>query len=87
MSDQAFEPVPGGWIYRAPNPWIFGDAPCCLVNDAQKGEIEAIIAPRRPALIGVTLVMGMVAGLVAVTNFIGDFGSGALTPRCLICLE
>jgi hypothetical protein len=61
MSDQAFEPVPGGWIYRAPNPRVFGEAPRYLVNDAQKAEIEAIVAPRRSPLVSVILIMGMVA--------------------------
>ena len=80
MSDQAFKPVPGGWIYRAPNPWVFGDAQRYLVNDTQKAEIEAIVAPRRPALVSITLIIGTVAWLVAVTNFIGDFGSGGISP-------
>ena len=80
MSEQAFKPVPGGWIYRAPNPRVFGDAPRYLVNDTQKAEIEAIVAPRRPALVGLTLIIGTVAWLVAVTNFIGDFGSGGISP-------
>ena len=80
VSSQAFKPVPGGWIYRAPNPWVFGDAPHYLVNDAQKMEIEAIVAPRRPALVGITLIIGMVGWLVAVTNLIGDFGSGGDNP-------
>ena len=80
MSDQAFKPVPGGWIYRAPNPRVFGDAPRYLVNDAQKAEIEAIVAPRRSPLVSVILIIGMVAWLVAVTNFIGDFGSGGAYP-------
>jgi len=79
MSDRAFKPVPGGWIYRAPNPWVFGDAPRYLVNDTQKAEIEAIVA-RRPALVGVTLIIGTVAWLVAVTNFVGGFGSGGISP-------
>jgi len=35
-----FKQVAGGWLYRAPNPWLFGDAPRCLVTDAQTVQIE-----------------------------------------------
>ncbi len=31
----------GRWIFRSPNPWVFGDTPHYLVNDAQKAQIEA----------------------------------------------
>lgn len=39
-----FKPVPGGWVYRAPNPWVFGDTPHYFVTDAQKAEIENLSA-------------------------------------------
>ena len=65
-----FKPVAGGWVYRAPNPWVFGDAPHYLVNDAQKAQIEAIIIPRRPVLFGVLLVAGIVAWVFALVGIV-----------------
>ena len=65
-----FKPVAGGWVYRAPNPWVFGDAPHYLVNDAQKAQIEAVIIPRRPVLFGVLLVAGIVAWVFALAGIV-----------------
>ena len=65
-----FKPVAGGWVYRAPNPWVFGDAPHYLVNDAQKVQIEAIIVPRRPVLFGAMLVGGIVAWVFALVGIV-----------------
>ena len=65
-----FKPVAGGWVYRAPNPWVFGDAPHYLVNDAQKAQIEAIIIPRRPVLFGAMLVAGIVAWVFALVGIV-----------------
>ena len=65
-----FKPVAGGWVYRAPNPWVFGDAPHYLVNDAQKAQIEAIVIPRRPVLFGAMLVAGIVAWVFALVGIV-----------------
>jgi len=45
-----FKPVPGGFIYQAPNPWVFGRMRRYIVNDAQKAALLAIVTPPRPAL-------------------------------------
>ena len=45
MKSALFRAAPGGWVFRSPNPWVFGDTPHYLVNDAQKAQIEAIVAP------------------------------------------
>lgn len=42
-----FKPTSGGWVYRAPNPWVFGSRTHCLVNDAQKAQIEEILKARK----------------------------------------
>src|SRR4051794_37420194 len=34
-----FKPVPGGYVYRIPNGWVFGPGVHLLVNDAQKAAI------------------------------------------------
>ena len=45
-----FKTVPGGYVYRAPNAWLFGGTrKQYLVNEAQKAEILAIFkAPTQP---------------------------------------
>jgi len=48
-----FKRAAGGWIYRAPNKWVLGDAPHYFVTDEQKAKIEAIVVPRRPLLFGI----------------------------------
>jgi tetratricopeptide (TPR) repeat protein len=46
-----FKQVPGGYVFRAPNPKVFGRPDHYLVNEAQRDEIVAIISPRRPMLL------------------------------------
>ncbi len=74
-----FRAVPGGWVYRSPSPWVFGDTPHYLVNDAQKSQIEAIVLPRRPVIVAVSLIGGIVAWAVAVAAFMWAF-SGHENP-------
>ncbi len=38
-----FKPVSDGFVYRAPNAWLFGNRDHYLVNEAQKSEILTII--------------------------------------------
>ena len=45
-----FKQVGGGWVFQAPNPWVFGRTSRYLVNDAQKAELLAIVTPRSPTL-------------------------------------
>jgi hypothetical protein len=45
-----FKPVPGGFLYRAPNPWIFGRADHYLVSEPQKAELLAMLVAPRPRL-------------------------------------
>jgi len=45
-----FKQVAGGYVFQAPNPWVFGPTSRYLVNDAQKAALLAIITPRRPVL-------------------------------------
>jgi tetratricopeptide (TPR) repeat protein len=72
-----FKPVPGGFVYRAPNPWVFGRADHYLVDEAQKAGILALVTPRRPMLVlalcfgGFLLVAG--AAVVALLVFADDY--------------
>ena len=57
LEAMVFKPTAGGFVYRAPAPWVFGQASNYLVDDAQKSEILAIMTPdvpawRRAAVIG-----------------------------------
>lgn len=45
-----FKQVPDGYVFRAPNPLVFGRARFYLVSEAQKAELLAVITARRPAM-------------------------------------
>ena len=81
MKSALFKAVPRGWVFRSPNPWVFGDTPHYLVNDAQKAQIEAIVVPRRPAVVGALLIGALLAWAIAVATFMWAFtGPGDPTP-------
>jgi hypothetical protein len=62
-----FKPAVGGYIFQAPNPWVFGPASSYIVSATQKAELLGIIRPRRPVLYiaGITIGILLWAGLVA----------------------
>jgi len=62
-----FKPVPGGFIYRAPNPWIFGYANHYLVTEAQKAELLRIVVAPRPMLRLAAIVALVLLWVVAAT--------------------
>jgi hypothetical protein len=75
-----FKPVEGGWVYRAPNLWIIGDAPHYFVTDEQKARI---IAASKPGWVlgGLALaIVGALAWVAAVVFLIQSFGSGQTEP-------
>jgi tetratricopeptide (TPR) repeat protein len=55
-----FKQVPGGYVFRAPNPKVFGRSPHYLVDEAQRDEIVAIMVPRRPIFLLVAWIAGFV---------------------------
>jgi tetratricopeptide (TPR) repeat protein len=57
--------VPGGYVFRAPNPKVFGDSDHYLVNEAQRDEIVAIMTPRRPLLMLTLWSGGFVLAAIA----------------------
>lgn len=63
----------GRWIFRTPNPWVFGETPHYLVNDAQKAHIEAIITPKRPTVVVALFALGVVAWASLVATFLWLF--------------
>ena len=68
-----FKPVSGGYIYRAPNTWLFGSAEHFLVTEGQKAEILATVTSTiRPVLwitgiswITLSVLLGMALSLWA----------------------
>jgi hypothetical protein len=80
FSAAMFKPVPGGWVYRLPNPWVFGDSPHYLVNDELKSQIEATVPRRRPAVVGAIAITTTFAWVLIVTTIVSIFGSGADHP-------
>jgi hypothetical protein len=56
---------------------VFGDTPHYLVNDAQKAQIEAIVSPRRPAVVVALYAGGLIAWAVAVATFMWAFSGHA----------
>lgn len=60
-----FKQVPGGYVYRAPNRWMFGPVRHYLANEAQKAEIIAILTPRRPVLKQMMLWIALVLMVAA----------------------
>jgi hypothetical protein len=65
MENTAFERVPEGWAYSAPNPWLFGRRPTYLVNDEQKTAIAARLRCMWRALFIAIIVLAGVAGPIA----------------------
>jgi hypothetical protein len=69
LKSAMFRATPGGWVFRSPNPWVFGDTPHYLVNDAQKAQIEAIVTPK-PVVVGVLVAGGIIVWTVLVVTFL-----------------
>jgi hypothetical protein len=41
MAEMPFKPVPEGWVYGAPNPWLFGSRQYYVVTDEQKSALAS----------------------------------------------
>jgi hypothetical protein len=55
-----FKTVPGGYVYRAPNAWLFGSGNHYLVNEAQKAEILAIFKKPTQETVWVAILLWIV---------------------------
>jgi hypothetical protein len=84
-----FKPVPDGYVFRAPSPFVFGPARHYLVNEAQKATITAILMPPRPMLRSVALVVPLTLWLVVFTQVIVRFGFDLvhLTNRDIVVMS
>jgi hypothetical protein len=65
-----FKPLPGGFVFAAPNPWVIGRTNHYFITEAQKDEVSAAAQP--PSFIAVfsTLLAIMILGLGAAMAFI-----------------
>jgi hypothetical protein len=59
-----FKPTTGGFVFRAPRPWVFGRARNYRVDAAQKAEIIAVMAPEKPAWHQAALIAALILGPV-----------------------
>lgn len=59
MPSPIFKQVADGWVFRAPNAWVFGRAEHHLLNDAQRAAIQAIVTPHRPVLVVVAVILAL----------------------------
>lgn len=65
MEETSFKRVPQGWVFGAPNPWLFGSRRYYLLNEQQK--IEAAIQLRRMWRLFSVAIFVVVAVVVPVT--------------------
>ena len=69
----SFKQVPGGYVFRAPNPKVFGRSDHYLVDEAQRDKIVAIMTPPRPRLLLAAWIGGyflaVAAAIVALSTF------------------
>ena len=75
-----FKRVPEGFVFRAPNPWIFGPADHYLVSETQRDAIAAILLPQRPRHAAAKLVafaLALSAGLIGMIFLLSDYIAAA----------
>ena len=70
-----FKEVPEGFVFRAPNPWVFGRARFYLANAAQKAELLSIITARSQLIFWIALI-----GLIAASTALMAVASGHDDP-------
>ena len=78
-----FKRVPEGFVFRAPNPWIFGPADHYLVSETQRDAIAAILLPQRPRHAAAKLVafaLALSAGLIGMIFLLSDYIAAAGGP-------
>ncbi len=78
----SFKPVPGGFVYRAPKPWLFGPTRHYLASELEKAEISAIMSPRRPILFQVALWMAFSLMVAAAGGIVWAF-TGQKEPTAI----
>jgi hypothetical protein len=59
--DALFKETPGGYVFRAPNPWLFGAGKHYLTDGAQRAEILELGRVRRPVVRALVFAFTIVA--------------------------
>jgi hypothetical protein len=72
-----FKEVPGGFLFRAPNPWILGPGEHYLTTEAQRAEILAIGRIKRPFLAAILFAAIIIACPLASTFLVYSLSSHA----------
>ena len=85
-----FKPVQGGYVFRAPKPWVFGRNRFFLVNEAQKKLLSGILTARSPSVTVVRLMAAiavMFAGCTPIVLFLSRHGvTGASLVTAVVLL-
>jgi hypothetical protein len=87
-----FKQVPEGYVYQAPNPWLFGRRRFFLVNEAQKAELLAAVTARSQFALVMTFVVvfvALLAGSVAAVVYLagdGDHPIGITSATVVLTL-
>ncbi|HEV3372048.1 MAG TPA: hypothetical protein VG145_05830 [Xanthobacteraceae bacterium] len=77
--EASFKPVPGGYEFRRPNPWLFGLWRTYLVNEAQKEVLAAFVRRRQRLILGL-LAIYLMLGAAATVSFQALGGPPDLSP-------
>ena len=79
IEESAFKPVPGGYIFQSPNPWLFARPNYYLVNDAQKAVIGECL--RKRVRFGMVFsLLSSVVVIALITALIVYFRQSPLSP-------
>lgn len=87
-----FKPVAEGYVFRAPNPWVFGRGRFFLVNEAQKARLLGILTARSPLAVLMTFLASfliMFGASVAAIVFLagaGEPGAALFVPMVALVL-
>jgi hypothetical protein len=65
MQELSFKPVTGGYLYRAPSPWLFGPTQHYLVTEEQKAALAAHHRAMLRQAFWLIIVMGALAAPLA----------------------
>ena len=90
LSTIVFKMVPGGYVYRAPNPYVFGKHDHYLVDAAQRDKLLAALASGwSPRAIAVALIIAMVlmfTPIIALNVYLPGFETTIWTGAAFLFL-
>src|SRR5271169_627820 len=75
-----FKPVPGGYVFRAPNPRVFWGRRFYLVNETQRAELLSIVAARGLQRARGYIFLIALIGLIFSATMIVAYASGHRGP-------